>query len=153
DAIWNAPQVRDSGAAVDPHWQRIDAVDLVFERSVVAQGEAGAGKSPGLRRVSDGIVLSAPGGDERAGGLRHVSLALSRGERIALVGPSGSGKSTLLRVLAGLYDVQHGRFEVDGVARLGLQHLASVATLIPQDAVFEAPVRENLAFGDPVDGA
>jgi ABC-type multidrug transport system fused ATPase/permease subunit len=153
DAIWNAPQARDRGAAVDPHWQRIDAVDLVYERSVVAQSEAGAGKSPGLRRATDAIVV-VPGGEERAGGVRHVSLGLARGERIALVGRSGSGKSTLLRVLAGLYDVQHGRFEVDGVARLGLQHLDSVATLIPQDAeVFEATVRENLSFGEAVDAA
>jgi len=154
NAIWNAPQVRDSGAAVDAHWERIDAVDLVYERSGVAQSEAEVGKSPGLRRATDGIVVSAPRGDEREGGLRHVSLGLARGERIAVVGPSGSGKSTLLRVLAGLYDVQHGHFEVDGVARLGLHHLASVATLIPQDAeVFEATVRENLSFGEAVDAA
>ena len=154
DAIWNAPQVRDSGAAVDPHWRRIDAVDLVYERSVVAESDAAVAKSPGLRRATDGMVVTPPGSDEREGGLHHVSLGLARGERIAVVGPSGSGKSTLLRVLAGLYDVQHGRFEVDGVARLGLQHLASVATLIPQDAeVFEATVRENLAFGEGVDAA
>jgi len=152
DAIWNAPQVRESSAAVDPRWQRIDAVDLVYERAAASKDCAPAVKSPARRRATDALLPAAV--EERAGGIRHVSLALTRGERIALVGPSGSGKSTLLRVLAGLYDVQHGRFEVDGIARLGLQHLASVATLIPQDAeVFEATVRENLAFGEPVDAA
>jgi len=153
DAIWNAPQVRESSAAVDPRWQRIDAVDLVYERAAASKDCAPAVKSPARRRATDGLVPAAAA-EERAGGIRHVTLALTRGERIALVGPSGSGKSTLLRVLAGLYDVQHGRFEVDGIARLGLQNLASVATLIPQDAeVFEATVRENLAFGEAVDAA
>ena len=153
DAIWNAPQMAERQTAVEPRWHRIDAVDLVYERAAAAKSEGVTGKSPALRRATDALVV-APGKDERAGGVRHVSLALTRGERIALVGPSGSGKSTLLRVLAGLYDVQHGHYEVDGVARLGLPHLASVATLIPQDAeVFEATVRENLAFGEPVDAS
>jgi ABC-type lipoprotein export system ATPase subunit len=42
----------------------------------------------------------AAGGSVR--GLRDVSLAVARGEVVAVTGPSGSGKSTLLFLLAGL---------------------------------------------------
>jgi ABC-type bacteriocin/lantibiotic exporter with double-glycine peptidase domain len=80
-----------------------------------------------------------------------VALSLQRGSRIALVGPSGGGKSTLLRVLAGLYAPHHGTLAIDG--RLtAWADLRTLATLIPQETeVFEASVRENLGFGEPLD--
>lgn len=85
------------------------------------------------------------------GGLSGISFQLERGGRVAIVGPSGAGKSTLLRVLAGLYEPSHGHIEVDGVAPLGMRHLGSVSTLIPQEAeVFEATMKENIAFDQDV---
>jgi ABC-type multidrug transport system fused ATPase/permease subunit len=81
-----------------------------------------------------------------------AELVLNRGERIALVGGSGSGKSSLMRVLAGLYAAAHIEIEVDGMLRPGAFDLASLATLIPQEAdVFEGTVRENLDFGTGIE--
>jgi len=46
--------------------------------------------------------------------LRHVSLAVERGETVGIIGRNGSGKSTLLRVIAGIYPPDEGRVSVDG---------------------------------------
>ena len=57
---------------------------------------------------------------------RTLRAVNSSGVNGRLVGPSGSGKSTLMRVLAGLYEPQQGRFDIDGVPRIDLRHLGSV---------------------------
>src|SRR5689334_5784323 len=44
----------------------------------------------------------------------ELSLEVSDGEFLVLVGPSGSGKSTALRMLAGLEDVDEGAIKIGG---------------------------------------
>lgn len=47
-------------------------------------------------------------------GLNDVSLEITRGERVGLLGRNGSGKSTLLRVLSGIYEPTSGKATVIG---------------------------------------
>ena len=56
--------------------------------------------------------------------LDGVSLGLSDGDRIGVVGRNGAGKSTLLRVLAGVETLDAGRATVSGgtVISLVTQH-------------------------------
>ncbi|SCB38175.1 ABC transporter ATP-binding protein [Rhizobium lusitanum] len=54
-------------------------------------------------------------GEDETFALRGVSLCLSQGEFVALMGPSGSGKSTLLACLTGLDEPDGGHVLVDGM--------------------------------------
>ena len=86
--------------------------------------------------------------------LRGVSLALSPGERMAIVGPNGAGKTTLLRALAGLLRPRRGRVALRGsqspedpAARAGLGFLGHRPPLYPH-----LTARENLAFAARLQG-
>ena len=52
--------------------------------------------------------------------LRDVSLALARGEVVALLGPNGCGKSTCFYCVAGLVDHDGGEVRIDGTLVSGL---------------------------------
>ncbi len=46
--------------------------------------------------------------------LRNISISLSTGDRLGLVGSNGAGKTTLLRTLAGIYEPAEGRIDING---------------------------------------
>src|SRR5688572_4851740 len=49
--------------------------------------------------------------------LRDVSVAIHRGEILAIIGPNGAGKTSLLNVINGVYQPQRGRIVFLGVQR------------------------------------
>ena len=59
--------------------------------------------------------------------LDGVTLALDRGETLALTGESGSGKSTLLHIAAGLEEADAGRVTVAGAEMGGLDDAGRAA--------------------------
>jgi general nucleoside transport system ATP-binding protein len=62
-------------------------------------------------------AISMTGVDKAFGAVqanRGATLEVARGEIHALVGENGAGKSTLMRVLAGMYQPNGGRIEVEG---------------------------------------
>ena len=66
--------------------------------------------------------------------LDDASLAISTGERVAIVGPNGAGKTTLIRCLLGLTQPDSGRIEINSRALAELSHteLARQVSYVPQ---------------------
>ena len=84
--------------------------------------------------------------------LRDVSLHVSPGETIAIVGPSGGGKSTLCRLIPRFYDVTSGSIRIDGldvraVTQESLHHAIGV---VQQDVfLFADTIGNNIRYGKP----
>ncbi len=84
--------------------------------------------------------------------LTGLSMSVSPGETVALVGPSGSGKSTIFSLLLGFYDANAGRLSIDGreVRSIAPRDLRKEISIVPQDVtIFATTIFENIAFGRP----
>ena len=96
------------------------------------------------------VTFTYPAADTPA--LRCVSLDISAGMHVGIVGPSGSGKSTILDVLVGLLVPERGGVYIDD-RRLEPQQMAawrSTIGYVPQSVFLaDANVAENIAFGLP----
>ena len=99
--------------------------------------------------VFDDVGFRYPGSKTWA--LRHVSLRISPGEKIALVGENGAGKTTLAKLLARLYDPTEGRILIDGVdlREYELESLRRAVGVIFQDFVhYDLCLDENIGVGE-----
>ena len=84
--------------------------------------------------------------------LHHVSLHVSPGETIAVVGPSGGGKTTLCSLIPRFYDVGAGSIKIDGidVRDVQQQSLRRSIGVVQQDVfLFAATILENIRYGRP----
>ena len=84
--------------------------------------------------------------------IHEVSLRISSGEVIGLVGHTGAGKSTITNLITRLYDVQEGRVLLDGtdVRDIALEDLrAQIGIVLQTTYLFSGTVAQNIAYARP----
>ena len=84
--------------------------------------------------------------------IRDLSLKVSPGQRVAIVGPTGCGKTTLINLLMRFYDVNDGSIRVEGcdlrdATRASLR--ASFGMVLQDTWLRAATVRENICMARP----
>lgn len=93
-----------------------------------------------------------PGSVNEKKALRGVNLTLDDGDFCTVIGSNGAGKSTLLNAIAGVFRVDSGRIEIDGVEVTGMPEYVRARYI---GRVFQDPMKgtagdmmisENLAM-------
>jgi len=112
--------------------------------------------------TDDGVVLAdqVRGGiniknldfsyDGKTSVLQDISISITPGETVALVGTSGSGKTTLVSLIPRFYQHNCGTIEIDGndISGIKLSSLRKNIALVSQEIVlFNDSVRNNIAYG------
>ncbi|WP_372804126.1 ABC transporter ATP-binding protein [Paracoccus seriniphilus] len=88
----------------------------------------------------------------KQGGIEDLTLTISAGEKVGIVGASGAGKSTLVGLLLRLYDVEKGAIRIDGhdlrdVTQESLRR--QIAMVTQETAMFNRSARDNILYGKP----
>jgi ATP-binding cassette subfamily B protein len=84
--------------------------------------------------------------------LNDVSLDVSPGQTIAILGKTGSGKSSIINLIPRFYDPQSGQVLIDGVdvRDATLESLRGSIGIVLQDTIlFSGSIRDNIAYGRP----
>ncbi len=86
--------------------------------------------------------------------IRDVSVTLTQGESIFVLGHTGSGKSTFVQHLNALLQPTHGTVKIDGedinkdkISRRDVKRRVGLVFQYPEYQLFEETVAEDIAFG------
>ena len=87
--------------------------------------------------------------------LHGISLNVSAGGKIAIVGPTGSGKSTIADLIPRFYEPSSGEILIDGhnINDFGLKDLRRQIGIVPQECILmRGSIAFNIAYGlDDID--
>jgi ATP-binding cassette, subfamily B, bacterial len=105
-----------------------------------------------LKRVKGAIEFHEVGfayGFERPV-FSHLSLTVTPGETVAIVGTSGVGKTTMLSLILRFYDPTEGVIRLDGldIRTIQLRSLRENISMVLQDPILlGSTIEENIAYG------
>jgi ABC-type multidrug transport system fused ATPase/permease subunit len=96
----------------------------------------------------DNISYAYPGAGRQA--IDGISLAITHGQSIGLIGASGAGKTTLVDILLGLHQFDSGKLTVNGtdITEYGWSNWLQQVAYIPQNVFLaDETLEKNIAFG------
>jgi ATP-binding cassette, subfamily B, bacterial len=129
----------------------VDRVMGMLDAEVEVSEMPGAPPLPAVRGEIEFRGVSF-GYDEARPVLRDVSLRISAGETVALVGSTGAGKTTLASLVSRTHDPSSGAVLLDGIdiRTVALKSLRQQIAVVPQEVfLFPTTVAENIAYGRP----
>ncbi|OBS99702.1 ABC transporter [Vibrio tasmaniensis] len=103
------------------------------------------------RIALDKVTFHYP--DSPVASVRDLSLTITPGEKVAIIGRIGSGKTTLERLIMGLYKPTEGHVRIDDTDMEQLHHVDVRRNIgcVPQDSnLFYGSVRDNITLGRPL---
>lgn len=103
-----------------------------------------------LKLVMDDVAFKY--GENENEVLKNISLSVSSGETVALIGPSGEGKTTVLKLLLGLVEPTDGKIylEAGGEKVRVSDSTRRFCSYVPQSVnIFSGTIAENLRMVKP----
>ncbi|MEX0974276.1 MAG: ABC transporter ATP-binding protein [Bacillota bacterium] len=147
--------VRQTGMLLGQSINAITSAARVFE---VLDTEPEVKDSPNavrLKRVEGKVELQNVSFAYDKGNpvIKDVSMTVSPGETVAIVGPTGAGKTTLVHLIGRFYDAERGRVLLDGqdVREVALRDLRrNIGIVLQETFLFSGNIAENIGFGRPM---
>ncbi len=143
-------EVRGATVARDTLASAPHEADGAFE----ADAASGRGAVSDRRSSADGTDAHAYAAEAARPVLSDVTLSVSPGELVALVGENGAGKSTLANLICGSLVAQPGMVAVDGIdpaasddARMQVRRTVGHVFQQPEDQIVSTAVFDEVAFG------
>lgn len=105
----------------------------------------------GLEVNLEDVTFTYPGGASPA--LTDITMSISSGQHVAIIGPSGAGKTTLVDLILGLVTPQEGTIQIDGVAPSAvISAWPGKISYVPQSpGIVSGTIAENIALGFELD--
>ena len=114
-----------------------------------AVGEASIPEKHSVLEIKD-MSFRYDGADKDT--LKHISMTIRPGEKVAFVGENGAGKSTLIKLLMRLYDVTEGsiRYGEQDIRKYSTEEYRDIFGSVFQDyQLYAATVQENVMMQQP----
>lgn len=147
--VWEIGNLFENFGTVQDGINTLSVPQMVLDSDNAQRIEVNSGKidfrDVNFSYINNEQLVSSPVFDK-------LSLKVSAGERVGIVGRSGAGKSTLINLLLRFYDINKGAILIDDqdIKMVQQESLRENIAVVTQDtSLLHRSVRENILFGRP----